>query len=101
MNVELVEDGIKITLDPEERNVVRTHSKSILQQVEMQVKMNIRTCIAVETIGKDRMFEILDVISPPSTEAVEGVAKGEDRPIKYQAGRRRAMKEVAWSPTTK
>ena len=59
MNVELVEDGIKITLDEEERNVVRTHSPLILTQVEMQVKMAIRTSIAVDTIGEDRLLEIL------------------------------------------
>lgn len=60
MKVELVEDGIKITLDAEEHNVVRTYSEHILSQVEMQVKMAIRTAIAVATLGEDRMREILE-----------------------------------------
>lgn len=59
MNVELVEDGIKITLDPEEYNVVRTQSEVILNQLEMQLKIDIRACIAVAALGEDRMYEIL------------------------------------------
>ena len=60
MNIELVEAGIKITLDPEERNVVRTHSKLILSQIGMQVKILTGICIAVDTLGEDRLHEILE-----------------------------------------
>jgi len=60
MNIELLEDGIKIALDEEERNVVRAHFGEIKPYVEMNMRMIIRKVIAVKAIGEERMLEILE-----------------------------------------